>query len=236
MSTRDFRYPKEKTTPQWTSILHLAAKWEFESIKLLAINNLTAYAAPVDKIVLGRRYGIDKWLPDAYNAVCIRNEPLTVEEGMKLGVEDTIKISAARQAYGFSKSRFEKKHLSQDLGDIFELDGSSDVQLVKAINDQNKAIDLLESKLSVTEATLLMLSPIPIGTCCVDYYLYNFSNGPGCGDCCARHSESEETKAHRREREREEEKEQRLKDLKHRHQQRQRHLAAKLERVSLFRK
>ncbi|KZP14476.1 hypothetical protein FIBSPDRAFT_704980, partial [Athelia psychrophila] len=93
----DFRCPAEKTTPQWTSILHLAAKWGFESIQLLAIDNLTASAIPVDKIVLGRRYGISDWLPGAYEAVCTRADPLSIEEGMKLGMEDAIRISAARQ-------------------------------------------------------------------------------------------------------------------------------------------
>ncbi|KZP02164.1 hypothetical protein FIBSPDRAFT_709076, partial [Athelia psychrophila] len=93
----DFRRPTEKTTSQWTSVLHLAAKWGFESIQLLAIDKLTATAIPVDKIVLGRRYGISDWLHGAYEAVCTRADPLTVEEGMKLGVEDVIRISAARQ-------------------------------------------------------------------------------------------------------------------------------------------
>ncbi|KZP04954.1 hypothetical protein FIBSPDRAFT_806207, partial [Athelia psychrophila] len=92
----DFRRPTEKTTAQWTSILHLAAEWGFESIQLLAIDKLTATAIPVDKIVLGRRYGISDWLPGAYEAVCKRADSLTVEEGMKLGVEDIIKISAVR--------------------------------------------------------------------------------------------------------------------------------------------
>ncbi|KZP17548.1 hypothetical protein FIBSPDRAFT_830317, partial [Athelia psychrophila] len=93
----DFRHPTNKTTAQWTSVLHLAAKWGFESIQLLAIDKLTATAIPVDKIVLGRRYGISDWLPGAYEAVCTRADSLTVEEGMKLGVEDIIRISAARQ-------------------------------------------------------------------------------------------------------------------------------------------
>ena len=65
-------------------MLHLSAKWGFESIKLLAIDKLTAHAAPIDKIVLGRRYGIDDWLPGAYEVVCMRADPLTVEEGTKL--------------------------------------------------------------------------------------------------------------------------------------------------------
>jgi hypothetical protein len=138
----DFRHPTAKTTPQWTSILHLAAKWGFESIQLLAIDKLTATAIPVDKIVLGRRYGIADWLPGAYEAVCTRADPLTVDEGKKLGVENIIKISAARQVYGCAKARYETKHLSGDLGDIFKLGeafgelsvGSMDVEKQKRMS------------------------------------------------------------------------------------------------------
>ncbi|KZP20415.1 hypothetical protein FIBSPDRAFT_1022597 [Athelia psychrophila] len=121
----DFRQPTKKTTPQWTSILHLAAKWGFENIKLLAIDNLTANAIPIDKIVLGRRYGIMDWLPGAYEAVCTRADPLTVEEGMKLGVEDAVRISAARQVYGTGTARYESQYLAGDLGEIFRLEQPS---------------------------------------------------------------------------------------------------------------
>ncbi|KZP28749.1 hypothetical protein FIBSPDRAFT_728621, partial [Athelia psychrophila] len=68
------------------STLHLAAKWGFNSIQLLAIDSLTTTAILVDKIVLGRRYGISDWLPGAYKAVCTRTDSLAVEEGLKLGV------------------------------------------------------------------------------------------------------------------------------------------------------
>ncbi|KZP15345.1 hypothetical protein FIBSPDRAFT_750386, partial [Athelia psychrophila] len=93
----DFRRPTKKTTAQWISVLHLAAEWDFTNIKLLAIDNLTENATPIDKIVLGRRYGITDWLPGAYEAVCTRADPLNLEEGRRLGVEDTVRISAARQ-------------------------------------------------------------------------------------------------------------------------------------------
>jgi hypothetical protein len=54
-------------------------------------------ASPIDKIVLGRKHDIEEWLGDAYEAVCVRDEPLTLEDGMRLGMEDVIKISATRQ-------------------------------------------------------------------------------------------------------------------------------------------
>lgn len=132
MHISDFRQPTKKTADQWSSILYLAEKWGFKSITLLAIDNLMVHATPIDKIVLGRRHGLTDWLPAAYEAVCTRVDPLTVEEGMKLGVEDTVRIAAARQLYGTGRSCLETKYLSGDLGQIFELvrplDGTAEVE------------------------------------------------------------------------------------------------------------
>ena len=75
----------------------LAAQWNFQSIKTLAVNHLSAIASLVDKIVLGRRYDIIEWLENAYTAVCWRDEALTIQEGKLLGVEDVVKIAAVRQ-------------------------------------------------------------------------------------------------------------------------------------------
>jgi len=85
------------TVDEWTSILVLAVQWNFQSIRTLAINRLSAVTTPVDKIVLGRGHDIFEWLENAYATVCWRDEPLTIEEGKRLGVEDVIKIAAVRQ-------------------------------------------------------------------------------------------------------------------------------------------
>ncbi|KZP15366.1 hypothetical protein FIBSPDRAFT_750398 [Athelia psychrophila] len=141
----DFRRPAMKTTAQWIAILHLAAKWDFANIKLLAIDNLTDNATPIDKIVLGRRYGITDWLPGAYEAACTRADPLTLKEGMRLGVEDTVRISAARQVYGTCKARYETECLAGDLGDIFSLDRSSEGTF-SFMDGEEKIINILEGQ------------------------------------------------------------------------------------------
>ena len=232
---RDFRRPTEKTTVQWASILHLAAKWGFESIKLLAIDNLTANAVPVDKIVLGRRYEISEWLPGAYEAVCTREDPLTVEEGMKLGVEDIIKISAARQAYGYAKSRFETKYLSQDLGDIFGLEGNSEVQGIGPMDDEDTAIKTLEGEVSDAQAAFLVIPAPPGGVQC-DFLFCSgtaYDSGPTCAGCRVRCKPEIEYILKKVDKE---EKERRLKDLTDKRQQRCNvKSAAKQERMTLFR-
>ncbi|KAF7981392.1 hypothetical protein HWV62_33887 [Athelia sp. TMB] len=247
----NFRRPTEKTTPQWTSILHLAAKWEFESIKLLAIDNLTANAVPVDKIVLGRRYGIVEWLPGAYQAVCTREDSLTLQEGMKLGVEDVIKISAARQAYGCGKSRFETKYLSQDLGDIFGLDPSKtgprpiatggkagkkqkkrNAQSAGHVDDEDDAIKALEGEVSDAQAAFQAL-PASDGLCGkYPNHFESYGSGSRCDSCGTKCKP--ETEEYRLKKEDKEKKERQLKDLINKRQQRQKELAAKDGRMALF--
>ncbi|KZP33840.1 hypothetical protein FIBSPDRAFT_678875, partial [Athelia psychrophila] len=85
------------TVEEWTAILSLADRWGFKSIRALAVKKLGPIASEIDYIVLGRKYGVDKWLSDAYEAVCRRDMPLTLEEGRRLGVDDVIRINNIRQ-------------------------------------------------------------------------------------------------------------------------------------------
>ncbi|KZP28772.1 hypothetical protein FIBSPDRAFT_779706 [Athelia psychrophila] len=232
----DFRHPTEKNTTQWTSVLHLAAKWGFESIQLLAIDKLTATALAVDKIVLGRRYGISDWLPRAYKAICTRADPLTVEEGMKLGVEDIIRISTAREVYGCAKARYETKHLSNDLGDIFGLEKLFEEVSVGSADVEESAINILEYQVVTVQAEFAAF-PTPAQTRCEDYYpngtCVSHNNNPSvyCTGCRA----PKESEERRLKREDKEDKERCLKDLKEKRDVKQRDLVEKQERMSFFR-
>ncbi|KZP17559.1 hypothetical protein FIBSPDRAFT_830342 [Athelia psychrophila] len=235
----DFRRPTEKTTAQWTSVLHLAAKWGFESIQLLAIDKLTATAIHIDKIVLGRRYGISDWLPGAYEAVCTRADPLTVEEGMKLGVEDIIKISAARQVYGCAKARYETKHLSGDLGVIFKLEKPFEERSVGSTDIEDDSINILEDQIVAVQAELAAF-PTPATTICQNYPNQNYrcadyGYGITHSNCCPACRGPTESDERRLKREDKEDKERRLKDLKEKRDVQQRDLVEKQERMTLFR-
>ncbi|KZP11859.1 hypothetical protein FIBSPDRAFT_799853 [Athelia psychrophila] len=182
----NFRRPMEKTATQWTSILHLAAKWGFENIKLLAIDNLAANVNPVDKIVLGRQYGIAEWLPAAYQTVCTRADPLTMEEGVKLGVEDTVKISAARQLYGIGKARYDVKHLSGDLAEIFRLEMPAE----SVLSGEEDAIKVLEPQPPEAWKEYLASQFIAVGICTnpsqtlqVNSDGYDYFEYTDCGSC-----------------------------------------------------
>lgn len=47
--------------------------------------------------MLGRSHNIAEWLPSAYADICRRKDALTLEEGVRLGMEDVIRITAMRQ-------------------------------------------------------------------------------------------------------------------------------------------
>ncbi|KAF7986994.1 hypothetical protein HWV62_71 [Athelia sp. TMB] len=176
----DFHRPAEKTTQQWAAVLHLADKWGFASIRLLAIDRL-ATAPPVDRIVLGRRYGIAAWLPGAYEAVCTRDAPLTVEEGIKLGVEDVVRIAAARQAYGCGKPRFEMRHLARDIWEIFGLKQPAEEESDSGTGDEDEAIRALEVEVAYAQVACAALPSSASMRC------HYFAAPRYCGGCLPCH-------------------------------------------------
>jgi len=109
------------TVDEWAAVLYLADKWNFKSIKNLAINKLALIASPIDRIVLGRNYQINEWLGDAYRDVCTRADPLTYEEGVRLGMEDVINISAIMVRYDYAP-RFSRRLLDEELESHFGLE------------------------------------------------------------------------------------------------------------------
>jgi hypothetical protein len=67
------------------------------------LKELLPLASPVDRIVLGRKYGFNDWLTPAFVAVCARAEPLSLEEAKRMDGEDVARIYQAReQARGSS--------------------------------------------------------------------------------------------------------------------------------------
>jgi hypothetical protein len=69
----------------WTSILRLATKFKFSSLRELAVERLFDITSPLDKVILAHTFELPEWLPLAYAQICDGNQPLTVEEGRRLG-------------------------------------------------------------------------------------------------------------------------------------------------------
>lgn len=94
----NFNANEINTIEEWSSVLHLASQWDFSSLRQLAIDNLAILImSPIDRIVIGQAYHIPEWLVPAYTELCMRDDPLTLDEGKKLGMEDVITIGQLRQ-------------------------------------------------------------------------------------------------------------------------------------------
>ncbi|TFY83748.1 hypothetical protein EWM64_g254 [Hericium alpestre] len=87
-----------KTVESFTAVLRLATKWSLSSIRKLAISRLEPIASPVDKVVLGRTYCVDAWLLPGFIAICQRHQPLTRDEGRRLGVDDAVLVACLRES------------------------------------------------------------------------------------------------------------------------------------------
>ncbi|KAG5652750.1 hypothetical protein H0H81_003837 [Sphagnurus paluster] len=101
------KYSLYKTTPaDWKIILRLAHLWQFQEVKNLVVRELEKLElGDVDRIATYHRYDVDRrLLIPRYAALCEREEPLTLHEGMELGLETTLMIARAREyARGPSK-------------------------------------------------------------------------------------------------------------------------------------
>ncbi|KAI0030318.1 hypothetical protein K488DRAFT_29833, partial [Vararia minispora EC-137] len=84
------------TQEEWTAALKLATRWSFPSVRSLAIRNLNNVLSPIDRLVLARTYDVKEWVDQALNAFIRRNEPLALEEGLRMLPEDVLLISGIR--------------------------------------------------------------------------------------------------------------------------------------------
>jgi hypothetical protein len=57
-----------------------------------------SHTKPADNIALGQKYDLPrKYLSDVYLEMCMRENPLSVEEGQKIGYETVIRIAHIRE-------------------------------------------------------------------------------------------------------------------------------------------
>ncbi|KDQ59004.1 hypothetical protein JAAARDRAFT_175669 [Jaapia argillacea MUCL 33604] len=133
------------TVEQWTSILELATKWSFVSIRSLAIRELSPLASPIDKVVAANRYDIAHWLEPAYMVLSTRQGALTKEEGRRLGVDEATKISQMREDVRSGASLIEDNEVARIVRSVItfgnltdwriNVSGSGQVNLKVGSND-----------------------------------------------------------------------------------------------------
>ncbi|KAF9262686.1 hypothetical protein L218DRAFT_867337 [Marasmius fiardii PR-910] len=101
---RDYSQHDAQTVEDWTSILRVSSRFGMAKIRSLALDNLYMTANAVEKIALNNEFHFDdaeiedEWVLDAYVEMVTRVEPLTLQEGEKLGMKDVIRIQAMKTA------------------------------------------------------------------------------------------------------------------------------------------
>jgi hypothetical protein len=81
---------------EWKSVLHLSTRWDFASIRRLALNNIQP-PTPYDRLLLARTYSIDHWVIPALSALCERRAPLTLDEARRMDIEDVVLVATVRE-------------------------------------------------------------------------------------------------------------------------------------------
>jgi hypothetical protein len=77
-------------------VLHLSTRWDFASIRRLALNNIQP-PTPHDRLILARTYSVDRWVIPALSALCEREAPLSLDEARQMDIEDVVLVATVRE-------------------------------------------------------------------------------------------------------------------------------------------
>jgi len=102
------------TAVQWRSVLAVATKYEMETIRQKAIQELKVANPPldpVDQIIAARKYGCMDLAETPMKSLVKREQPLSIQEVVKLSPEDLHKWIMERD-----KSRIRKQVTGEDRG------------------------------------------------------------------------------------------------------------------------
>ncbi|KAG9126564.1 hypothetical protein FRC07_002974 [Ceratobasidium sp. 392] len=99
-------YARQFTTRQLTpetslitSAFRLAHKWKFKDLIAYLLPLLEKELNDVDKVAFSREFNIKESLVTAHTNLCLRTEPFTTDEAVKLGVHSLLLIYRLRDEY-----------------------------------------------------------------------------------------------------------------------------------------
>jgi len=113
----------------WTKILVLAQRWGFKEVEQLCIRELEKITIPpVAKIQIYQEFKIDRSrLLSSFAELTTRPNPLSLEEGHKVGLETALQIARARELSRGSHARpsavqLQEPEIRSAIRDAFGLD------------------------------------------------------------------------------------------------------------------
>ncbi|KAI9441497.1 hypothetical protein H4582DRAFT_1389435 [Lactarius indigo] len=137
---------------KWKRILALAQQWGFIQVERLCVRELERLSIPpVTKIQIYQDFNLNRnLLRGSYVALAIRAEPLDHEEGKKLGLSTSLKITRARElaralgpdgatsSSGRATIQLQESEIQLVIRDIFRLHDA----FTRAANDNRQAKSL----------------------------------------------------------------------------------------------
>ncbi|TEB25779.1 hypothetical protein FA13DRAFT_1637015, partial [Coprinellus micaceus] len=106
----DVMYPLLKRAPElskekWIGVLKLSRLWDMPEVAGIAIEKLSTFGLkPVEKITLGKKHGVPKWLKDGYTALVDDLSKASLSEMTGLGWETSFRILWARDEIARSQT------------------------------------------------------------------------------------------------------------------------------------
>ncbi|KAL0579204.1 hypothetical protein V5O48_002827 [Marasmius crinis-equi] len=86
------------TREEYIDLLSIATRFECIEARQKAVQGIEGHVLdPVQKIVLAQTYDVSQWLVPAYVELCQRDNPLTHDEALQIGLEKVILIGNARE-------------------------------------------------------------------------------------------------------------------------------------------
>jgi len=92
----NFNALEEHSFEELSSILDLSTRWGFTSIRDMAIRCMEP-PTPHEQLILGRKYGVEEWIPLALQELCERPQPLTPDEARLMEFEDVVLVGSVRE-------------------------------------------------------------------------------------------------------------------------------------------
>ena len=93
---RNFNALEGHSFEELSSILDLSTRWGFTSIRDMAIRCMEP-PTPGERLTLGRKHGVDEWIPLALRELCERPQPLTADEARLMDFEDVVLVGSVRE-------------------------------------------------------------------------------------------------------------------------------------------
>jgi hypothetical protein len=102
---------------EWISVLKLSTEWKFAELRRKALEVLSWIRIdPVERVILARKYKVEKWVVDAYTQLVVQDNRLSLKEAEILGYDTAFQLYEMREeSFRQSLSRYGSRPMVDEL-------------------------------------------------------------------------------------------------------------------------